>query len=74
MANDSPAKSLGDIDLSSLRVSVTEGKRGSLPTRPPFAPLFFSLLLATQKRATASPGVAFVVQSRVGAERKERVV
>lgn len=40
MANDSPAKSLVDIDLASLRVSAAEP---SLPLLPP-PPLFCSLL------------------------------
>lgn len=76
MANDSPAKSLGDIDLSSLRVSVTrwggemrmEGK-----AREKRAACRRSLALLSPSRyphkaGDVFPGVAFVVRSWVGAE------
>lgn len=45
MANDSPAKSLGDIDLSSLRVSLTGGGGGM---RAACRPALLSLPLSTQ--------------------------
>lgn len=42
MANDSPAKSLGDIDLASLRVSAAEPSPSVLPPSFLFLLFFFS--------------------------------
>lgn len=65
MANDSPAKSLVDIDLSSLRVSVRRsgnrwGAREGAGWRSPWPPS-----LSHKAGDDGSPGMAFVIQRAV---------